>query len=73
MLEKIMGLFRDVDVWIIGRSLGEIFLIYMVVYIVLRIMQGSPRNNGFEGFGVHHRYDIGDNSVLCKEIATPND
>ena len=42
MLEKILDLFRDVDVWIVGRSLGEIFLIYMVVYIVLRIMQG-PR------------------------------
>lgn len=41
MIEKISELFRNVSIWMIGRSLGEIFLIYMVVYVVLRIMQGT--------------------------------
>lgn len=41
MFEGITELFKNVNAWMIGRSLGEIFLIYMVVYAVLRIMQGT--------------------------------
>ncbi|MDN3514581.1 MAG: diadenylate cyclase CdaA [Candidatus Brocadia sp.] len=41
MFESISDLFGNVNLWMIGRSLGEIFLIYMVVYVVLRIMQGT--------------------------------
>lgn len=33
----------------IGRSLGEIFLIYMVVYVVLRIMQGTSGTSILRG------------------------
>src|SRR4030067_3336926 len=41
MLGRIFELFENVNPWMIGRSLGEIFLIFMVVYVVLRIMQGT--------------------------------
>lgn len=41
MVERISELFKNVSPWMIGRSLGEIFLIFMVVYVVLRIMQGT--------------------------------
>jgi len=33
----------------IGRSLGEIFLIFMVVYVVLRIMQGTSGTSILRG------------------------
>jgi len=38
MFERIFELFENVNIWMVGRSLGEIFLIYMIVYVVLRIM-----------------------------------
>lgn len=41
MFETLSELFHSVNIWMIGRSFGEIFLIYAVVYIVLRIMQGT--------------------------------
>ncbi|HHT9111382.1 MAG TPA: diadenylate cyclase CdaA [Candidatus Brocadiaceae bacterium] len=41
MFERLTELFNNVSIWMVGRSLGEIFLIYMVVYVVLRIMQGT--------------------------------
>ncbi len=41
MFERFAELFKDVNAWMVGRSLGEIFLIFMVVYIVLRIIQGT--------------------------------
>ena len=41
MFERISELFKNVSPWMVGRSLGEIFLIFMVVYVVLRIMQGT--------------------------------
>jgi diadenylate cyclase len=41
MSERIIELFENINIWMISRSLGEIFLIYMVVYVVLRIMQGT--------------------------------
>ena len=41
MFGRIFELFENVNAWMIGRSLGEIFLIFMVVYVVLRIMQGT--------------------------------
>ena len=41
MFGRIFELFENVSPWMLGRSLGEIFLIFMVVYVVLRIMQGT--------------------------------
>ena len=41
MFGRISELFENVNAWMIGRSVGEIFLIFMVVYVVLRIMQGT--------------------------------
>lgn len=41
MSERIIELFENINIWMVSRSLGEIFLIYMVVYVVLRIMQGT--------------------------------
>ncbi|MBI2470558.1 MAG: TIGR00159 family protein [Planctomycetes bacterium] len=41
MFGRISELFENVNAWMIGRSLGEIFLIFTVVYVVLRIMQGT--------------------------------
>src|SRR3989304_2152867 len=41
MFGRISELFENVNAWMIGRSVGEIFLIFMVVYVVLRIMQGA--------------------------------
>jgi len=41
MFGRIFELLENVNAWMIGRSLGEIFLIFMVVYVVLRIMQGT--------------------------------
>ncbi len=49
MFESIFGLFDNVNGWMIGRSLGEIFLIYMVVYVVLRIMQGTSGTSILRG------------------------
>lgn len=49
MLEAISDLFNNINVWMIGRSLGEIFLIYMVVYVVLRIMQGTSGTSILRG------------------------
>ena len=41
MFESISELFKNINIWMIGRSLGEIFIIFIVVYVVLRIMQGT--------------------------------
>ena len=41
MPDRIAELFHHVNIWMIARSAGEIFLIYMVIYTVLRIMQGT--------------------------------
>lgn len=49
MFESILSLFDNVNGWMIGRSLGEIFLIYMVVYVVLRIMQGTSGTSILRG------------------------
>ena len=49
MFEIISDLFKNVNGWMIGRSLGEIFLIYMVVYVVLRIMQGTSGTSILRG------------------------
>ncbi|MDN3509843.1 MAG: diadenylate cyclase CdaA [Candidatus Jettenia sp. CY-1] len=49
MLGKIVELFENVNVWMVGRSLGEIFLIYTVVYVVLRIMQGTRGTSVLRG------------------------
>ncbi len=49
MFESIFGLFDNINGWMIGRSLGEIFLIYMVVYVVLRIMQGTSGTSILRG------------------------
>lgn len=49
MLESIADLFNNINVWMIGRSLGEIFLIYTVVYVVLRIMQGTSGTSILRG------------------------
>ncbi len=49
MFERISELFENVNIWMIGRSLGEIFLIYMVVYVVLRIMQGTRGTSMLRG------------------------
>ena len=50
MFERIFELFENVNPWMIGRSLGEIFLIFMVVYVVLRIMQGTRRTSILRGW-----------------------
>lgn len=49
MFESIFNVFENVNGWMIGRSLGEIFLIYMVVYVVLRIMQGTSGTSILRG------------------------
>ncbi len=49
MLERIAGLFENINMWMVSRSLGEIFLIYMVVYVVLRIMQGTRGTSMLRG------------------------
>ncbi|KAB2831923.1 MAG: hypothetical protein F9K48_11455, partial [Candidatus Brocadia sp.] len=49
MFESIFGVFENINGWMIGRSLGEIFLIYMVVYVVLRIMQGTSGTSILRG------------------------
>lgn len=49
MFEKISGIFENINGWMIGRSLGEIFLIYMVVYVVLKIMQGTSGTSILRG------------------------
>ncbi|MCC6326124.1 MAG: TIGR00159 family protein [Candidatus Brocadia sp.] len=49
MFESISGLFKNISGWMIGRSLGEIFLIFMVVYVVLRIMQGTSGTSILRG------------------------
>jgi len=49
MFESISDLFNNINIWMIGRSLGEIFLIYMVVYVVLRIMQGTSGTSILRG------------------------
>jgi diadenylate cyclase len=49
MFESISDLFNNINIWMIGRSLGEIFLIYTVVYVVLRIMQGTSGTSILRG------------------------
>lgn len=49
MFESISDLFSNINIWMVGRSLGEIFLIYMVVYVVLRIMQGTSGTSILRG------------------------
>ncbi|HHT9106212.1 MAG TPA: diadenylate cyclase CdaA [Candidatus Wujingus californicus] len=49
MFGRIYELFENINIWLIGRSLGEIFLIYMIVYVVLRIMQGTRGTSMLRG------------------------
>jgi len=49
MFERIFELFENVNIWMVGRALGEIFLIYMIVYVVLRIMQGTRGTSMLRG------------------------
>lgn len=49
MFESVSELFNNINILMIGRSLGEIFLIYMVVYVVLRIMQGTSGTSILRG------------------------
>ncbi|MCF6158238.1 MAG: TIGR00159 family protein [wastewater metagenome] len=49
MLEKLFTVFENVNMWMIGRSVGEIFLIYTMVYVVLRIMQGTRGTSVLRG------------------------
>ncbi|MDR4507831.1 MAG: diadenylate cyclase CdaA [Candidatus Brocadiaceae bacterium] len=49
MLENIPSMLENIDTWMVIRSLGEVFLIYIVVYVVLRIVQGTSGTSILRG------------------------
>jgi len=49
MLESLFSFFENISALMIIRSLGEIFLIYIILYAVLRIMQGTSGTSILRG------------------------
>ncbi|MBM4055936.1 MAG: TIGR00159 family protein [Planctomycetes bacterium] len=49
MLENVLVLFGNISGRMIARSVGEIFLIYIILYTVLRIMQGTSGTSILRG------------------------